>query len=92
LFRDDLDELEVAILKKRLAYFVDRGVTGKPVFSLGEDFFELMRDRWTFDDVISTIHGCQEMEDRDDVVGETLPPRKRKRGRKSKKELAALSD
>ena len=87
MYRDDLDELEVAILKKRLAVFIERGVTGKPVFSLGEDFFELMKDRWTFDGVISTIHGCQEMEDRDDVVGDTLPAPKKKRGRK-KKELA----
>ena len=33
MFRDDLDELEVAILRKRLAVFAERGVTGKPVFS-----------------------------------------------------------
>jgi hypothetical protein len=57
MFRDDLDELEVAILRKRLAVFAERGVTGKPVFSLGDDFFELMKDGWTFDGVISTIHG-----------------------------------
>ena len=92
MFRDDLDELEVAILKKRLAVFAERGVTGKSVLSLGEDFFELMKDRWTFDGVLSTIHGVQEMEDRDDAVDDTLPPQKKKRGRKSKKELAALSD
>ena len=90
MFKDDLDELEVAILKKRSAVFTERGVAGKPVFSLGDDFFALMKDRWTFDGVLTTIHGFQEMydDDRDDEVGETLPAPKKKRGRKSKKELA----
>ena len=53
-----------------------------------------MKDRWTFDGALTPIHGFQEMYDveRDDEVGDTLPPQKKKRGRKSKKELAALSD
>ena len=99
MFTDDLDELEVAILLKRLEILTGQGITGRRVFSLGDNFFALMKDKWTFDGVLSTIHGFQEMHDeaRDEAVGVTLEPAlipplpvKKKRGRKSKKELAEM--
>ena len=99
MFTDDLDELEVAILLKRLEILTGQGITGRRVFSLGDDFFALMKDKWAFDGVLSTIHGFQEMHDetRDEAVGATLEPQsiplvpvKKKRGRKSKKELAEM--
>ena len=99
MFTDDLDELEVAILLKRLEILTGQGITGRRVFSLGDDFFALMKDKWAFDGVLSTIHGFQEMHDetRDEAVVATLEPQsiplvpvKKKRGRKSKKELAEM--
>jgi|SRR6185295_7860689 len=100
MFTEDLDELEVAILLKRLEILTGQGITGRRVFSLGDDFFALMKDKWIFDGVLSTIHGFQEMHDegRDEAVGATLEPKpsappmpvKKKRGRKSKKELAEM--
>jgi hypothetical protein len=92
MFTEDLDELEVAILLKRLEILTGQGITGRRVFSLGDDFFALMQDKWTFDGVLSTVHGFQEMHDeaRDEAVGATLEPAliplvlvKKKRGRKS---------
>ena len=76
MFTDDLDELEVAILLKRLEILTGQGITGRRVFSLGDDFFALMKDKWAFDGVLSTIHGFQEMHDetRDEAVGATLEP------------------
>jgi hypothetical protein len=99
MFTEDLDELEVAILLKRLEIPKAQGITSRRVFSLGDDFFALMKDKWIFDGVLSTIHGFQEMHDegRDEAVGATLEPAlialvpvKKKRGRKSKKELAEM--
>ena len=70
MFTEDLDELEVAILLKRLEILKAQGITGRRVFSLGDDFFALMKDKWIFDGVLSTIHGFQEMHDegRDEAV------------------------
>jgi hypothetical protein len=90
--KNKLDELEVVILQKRLDVLREQGIFGKLMFDLGDDFFALMDDKWIFDGVISTIHGFQEMADagRDDAIGATLPAPKKKRGRKSKKELAEM--
>ena len=55
MFTEDLDELEVAILLKRLEILKAQGITGRRVFSLGDDFFALMKDKWIFDGVLSTI-------------------------------------
>jgi hypothetical protein len=63
MFVDDLDQLEAAILQKRLALLLARGIEGKPVFGLSEDFFALLKDKWAFDNVMSTLHGFQEMYD-----------------------------
>lgn len=89
MYSNKLDELEVVIMEKRLAILKNRGLTGQLMFDLKDDFFELMADSWTFDHVITSIHGLQEMnsQERDDAIGETLPPLRKKRGRKSKAEL-----
>jgi hypothetical protein len=46
MFVDDLDQLEAAILQKRLTLLLDKGVDRKSVFGLSEDFFALMKDKW----------------------------------------------
>jgi hypothetical protein len=93
MFVDDLDQLEAAILQRRLTLLLDKGVEGKPVFGLSEDFFALMKDKWAFDNVMSAIHGCQEMYNSsvEDAIGATLEVQiesvvsgKKKRGRKRK--------
>lgn len=90
MFNDKLEELELMVLKKRVEVLTNKGVVTRMPFELKDNFLELMDDKWTFDGVLSTIHGMQEMYEpaRDDAVGATLP--KKKRGRKSKKELAEL--
>ena len=89
MYRDKLDSLELVVLQKRLDLLKGRGIVAKLPFKLGNDFLELMDDRWTFDGIISTIHGLQEQYEpsRDEAVGETLPGAKKKRGRKRKAEL-----
>ena len=93
MFVDDLDQLEAAILQKRLTLLLDKGVEGRPVFGLSEDFFALMRDKWAFDNVMSAIHGCQEMYDTsvEEAIGaaievqiESVVSGKKRRGRKKK--------
>ena len=93
MFVDDLDQLEAAILQKRLTLLLDKGVEGRPVFGLSEDFFALMKDKWAFDNVMSAIHGCQEMYNTsvEDAIGSVLEVKiesvvsgKKKRGRKKK--------
>jgi hypothetical protein len=93
MFVDDLDQLEAAILQKRLTLLLDKGVEGKPAFGLSEEFFALMKDKWAFDNVMSAIHGCQEMYGAatEDAIGATLEVQiesvisgKKKRGRKKK--------
>jgi hypothetical protein len=93
MFVDDLDQLEAAILQKRLTLLLDKGVEGRPAFGLSEDFFALMKDKWAFDNVMSAIHGCQEMYNTSvegaigaaiEVQIESVVSGKKRRGRKKK--------
>lgn len=92
MFKDKLDQLEMMVLKKRIDLLTTQGVVARMPFELKQDFLDLMGDKWIFDGVVSTIHGMQEMHDpkRDDMVGDTLPKPKKKRGRKSKGEITEL--
>ena len=94
MYTEKIDELEVLILEKRLEVLKSKGLTGRLLYDLGDDFFQLVGDGWTFDALITTIHGMQEVNSqaRDDAVGATLPKAKKKRGRKSKKELALIAE
>ena len=71
----NLDELEAAMLKKRLKFLRAQGATGKPTYRLGDDFFKQMEDHWTFCAVLADIYAVKEMRDqrRDDEVAATLP-------------------
>ena len=70
----NLDELEAAMLKKRLKFLRAQGATGKPTYRLGDDFFKQMEDHWTFCAVLADIYAVKEMRDqrRDDAVAATL--------------------
>jgi hypothetical protein len=73
--QDCLNELEAAMLKKRLKFLRAQGATGKPTHRLGDDFFKQMEDHWTFCSALSDIYAVKEMGDqrRDDAVAATLP-------------------
>ena len=70
-----LDELEAAMLKKRLKFLRAQGATGKPTHRLGDDFFTQVEDHWTFCSALADIYAVKEMRDqcRDDAVAATLP-------------------
>ena len=70
-----LNELEAAMLKKRLKFLRAQGATGKPTYRLGDDFFKQMEDHWTFCSALADIYAVKEMGDqrRDDAVAATLP-------------------
>ncbi len=93
MFKDKPDELDMMVLKKRIDLLTTQGVVARMPLELKQDFLGLMGDKWLFDGIVSTIHGMQEIHDpkRDDAAGETLPTPKKKRDRKSTKELAKLS-
>ena len=92
MIEEELGSLEVMILKKRIEVLKKQGLVARLPFDLGQNFLDLMDDKWIFDGVVQSIHAMQEMYDpsRDDAVGNTLPSKKKKRGRKSKKELAEM--
>ena len=71
----DLNELEAAMLKKRLKFLRAQGATGKQAYRLGDDFFKQMQDHWTFCSALADIYAVKEMGDqrRDDEVAATLP-------------------
>ena len=46
MHQDSLNELEAAMLKKRLKFLRAQGATGKSTYRLGDDFFKQMEDRW----------------------------------------------
>ena len=73
--QDSLNELEAAMLKKRLKFLRAQGATGKPTYRLGDDFFKQMEDHWTFCSTLADIYAVKEMGDqrRDDEVAATLP-------------------
>ena len=73
--QDSLNELEAAMLKKRLKFLRAQGATGKPTYRLGDDFFKQMEDHWTFCSALADIYAVKEMGDqrRDDEVAATLP-------------------
>ena len=73
--QDSLNELEAAMLKKRLKFLRAQGATGKPTYRLGTDFFKQMEDHWTFCSALADIYAVKEMGDqrRDDAVAATLP-------------------
>lgn len=73
--QDSLNELEAAMLKKRLKFLRAQGATGKPTHRLGDDFFKQMEDHWTFCSALADIYAVKEMQDqrRDDAVAATLP-------------------
>jgi hypothetical protein len=70
-----LDELEAAMLKKRLKFLRAQGATGKRTHRLGDDFFKQMEDHWTFCSALADVYAVKEMSDqrRDDAVAATLP-------------------
>ena len=71
----NLNELEAAMLKKRLKFLRAQGATGKQTYRLGDDFFKQMEDHWTFCSALADIYAAKEMGDqrRDDSVAATLP-------------------
>jgi hypothetical protein len=73
--QDSLNELEAAMLKKRLKFLRAQGATGKPTHRLGDDFFKHMEDHWTFCSALADIYAAKEMGNprRDDAVAATLP-------------------
>ena len=75
MHQDSLNELEAAMLKKRLKFLRAQGATGKPTYRLGDDFFKQMEDHWTFCSALADIYAVKEMGDqrRDDAVAATLP-------------------
>ena len=75
MHQDSLNELEAAMLKKRLKFLRAQGATGKPTYRLGDDFFKQMEDHWTFCSALADIYAVKEMGDqrRDDEVAATLP-------------------
>ena len=77
MHQDSLNELEAAMLKKRLKFLRAQGATGKPTHRLGDDFFKQMEDHWTFCSALADIYAVEEMGDqrRDDEVAATLPSR-----------------
>ena len=75
MHQDSLNELEAAMLKKRLKFLRAQGATGKQTYRLGDDFFKQMEDHWTFCSALADIYAVKEMGDqrRDDEVAATLP-------------------
>jgi hypothetical protein len=73
--QDSLNELEAAMLKKRLKFLRAQGATGKPTYPLGDNFFKQMEDHRTFCSALADIYAVKEMRDerRDDEVAATLP-------------------
>ena len=73
--QNSLNELEAAMLKKRLKFLRAQGATGKHTYRLGDDFFKQMEDHWTFCSALADIYAVKEMRDqrRDDAVAATLP-------------------
>jgi len=79
--QNTLNELEAAMLKKRLKFLRALGATGKSnAYRLGDDFFEQMDDHWTFCSALSDIYAVKEMQDqrRQSNVAATLPSSKGK--------------
>ena len=75
MHQDSLNELEAAMLKKRLKFLRAQGATGKQTYRLGDDFFKQMEDHWTFCSALADIYAVKEMGDerRDEAVAATLP-------------------
>jgi hypothetical protein len=73
--QDSLNELEAAMLEKRLKFLRAQGATGKPTNRFGDDFFKQMEDHWTFCSALADIYAVKEMQDqrRDDDIAATLP-------------------
>ena len=73
--QDSLNELEAAMLKRRVKFLRAQGATGKHTYRLGDDFFKQMEDHWTFCSALADIYALKEMGDqrRDDAVAATLP-------------------
>jgi hypothetical protein len=72
----NVNELEAAILKKRLKYLRAQGATGKRgTHGFGNDFFKRMEDQWTFCAVLADIYAVKEMLDqqRQEELSATLP-------------------
>src|SRR5271167_2560383 len=70
-----LNELEAAMLKKRLKYLQAEGATGKlHGHGLDDDFFEQLEDHWTFCAALSDLYSVKEIQARwqDDGACETL--------------------
>ena len=75
MHQHSLNELEAAMLKKRLKFLRAQGATGKQTYRLGDDFFKQMEDHWTFCSALADIYAVEEMGDprRDNAVAATLP-------------------
>ena len=75
MHKNSLNELEAAMLKKRLKILRAQGATGKHTYRLGDDFFKQMEDHWTFCSALADIYAVKEMGDqrRDDAVAAALP-------------------
>ena len=65
MHQDSLNELEAAMLKKRLKFLRAQGATGKQTYRLGDDFFKQMEDHWTFCSALADIYAVKEMGDHD---------------------------
>ena len=80
--QESLNELEAAMLKKRLKYLRAQGATEKHTYRLGDGLFKQMEDHWTFCSALADIYAVKEMQDqrRDDAVAATLPSSTEGRG------------
>jgi hypothetical protein len=73
--QDSLNEIEAAMLKRRLKFLRAQGAIGKRTHRLGDDFFKQIEDHWTFCSALADVYAVKEMGDqrRDDAVAATLP-------------------
>ena len=60
MHQDSLNELEAAMLKKRLKFLRAQGATGKQTYRLGDDFFKQMEDHWTLTEVYDPVFARRE--------------------------------
>ena len=93
MHQDSLNELEAAMLKKRLKFLGAQGATGKSTYRLGDDFFKQMQDHWTFCSALADIYAVKEMGDqcRDDEVAARCIRRLRRIGKTKTMERSKLA-
>ena len=64
------------LLEKRLAILRSQGIEAQLSVPLSDEFFENVKDHWTFCAMLSDIYTVKEMHDprREEKVAATLPP------------------